>query len=345
MGEPAVVTEGLRKRFGAVVALDGVDLRAEQGTVLGLLGPNGAGKTTTVRILTTLLPPDEGRASVVGHDVVRDAESLRASIGLAGQSAAVDENLTGFENLEMVGRLYHLPKAEGRRRAEDVLERFGLTQAAHRTAKTYSGGMRRRLDLGASLVGRPLVLFLDEPTSGLDPRSRIGLWDLIRELVREGTTLLLTTQYLDEADNLADRVAVIDEGKVIAEGTPEELKARVGGEVVEIRVADRARLSDAMAAVFSLVPGGAQVDNQETKIVLPAGQNGPALTMEALRRLDAASVPLADLALRRPTLDDVFLALTGRGAEGAQTAEGNGQAKGRRRGRRGRAEGDDGGGA
>jgi len=339
MGEPAILTEGLRKRFGNVVALDGVDLQAEQGTVLGLLGPNGAGKTTTVRILTTLLPPDKGRASVAGYDVVRDAESLRAAIGLAGQYAAVDENLTGFENVEMVGRLYHLGKVEARRRANEVLERFGLAQAAHRTAKTYSGGMRRRLDLGASLVGRPLVLFLDEPTSGLDPRSRIGLWDLIRELVREGTTLLLTTQYLDEADNLAHRVAVIDEGKLIAEGTPEELKARVGGEVVEIRVADRSKLSDALTAVFSLVPGGAQIDNQEAKIVLPAGENGPALTMEALRRLDAAGVPLADLALRRPTLDDVFLALTGRAAE---QAEENGQAKRGRRARRRQATGDGG---
>src|SRR6266542_6716621 len=241
MREPAGGTERRHKRFGNVVALDGVDLQAEQGTVLGLLGPNGAGKTTTVRILTTLLPPDEGRASVVGYDVVRDADSLRAAIGLAGQYAAVDENLTGFENLEMVGRLYHLPKAEARKRAEEVLERFGLTPAAHRTAKTYSGGMRRRLDLAASLVGRPLVLFLDEPTSGLDPASRLALWELIGDLVGTGTTLLLTTQYLEEADQLADRISVIDHGRLLGEGTSDQLKDLVGGAVVELRVPAAAR--------------------------------------------------------------------------------------------------------
>jgi len=207
MAEPAIVVEGIKKHFGSVRALDGVDLQVEPATVFGLLGPNGAGKTTMVRILTTLLSPDEGRAWVVGHDVVRDAEQLRHEFGLAGQTAAVDENLTGFENLEMVARLYHLPRAEARRRAKQVLERFGLTDAANRTARTYSGGMRRRLDLGASLVGRPQVLFLDEPTTGLDPRSRLGMWDLIRELVNDGTTLLLTTQYLEEADVLTDRIA------------------------------------------------------------------------------------------------------------------------------------------
>ncbi|MEX2203722.1 MAG: ATP-binding cassette domain-containing protein, partial [Actinomycetota bacterium] len=219
MNGAAIVAEGLVKRFGKVEALRSIDLQVEPSTVLGLLGPNGAGKTTAVRIFTTLLHPDEGRATVAGLDVVRDAEKLRHVIGLAGQYAAVDENLTGFENLEMVGRLYHLPKAEARARAEANLERFDLTDAAHRTAKTYSGGMRRRLDLGASLVGHPQVLFLDEPTTGLDPRGRIEMWEIIRDLVHDGTTLLLTTQYLDEADRLADKIAVIDGGEVIAEGT------------------------------------------------------------------------------------------------------------------------------
>src|SRR5919198_804075 len=242
MPDPAIIVEGLQKRFGTVEALAGVDFMVGRGTILGLLGPNGAGKTTTVLILTTLLSPDAGRAEVLGHDVVRDAERLRHVIGLAGQSAAVDENLTGLENLEMVGRLYHVPAAEAKRRGQEILERFELSDAANRVAKTYSGGMRRRLDLGASLVGRPQVLFLDEPTTGLDPRGRLEMWDIIRGLVMEGTTLLLTTQYLDEADRLADKIAVIDVGRVIAEGTSDELKARVGGEMLAIRVADRSRV-------------------------------------------------------------------------------------------------------
>ncbi|HEX9122644.1 MAG TPA: ATP-binding cassette domain-containing protein [Actinomycetota bacterium] len=332
MTDSAIEAEGIRKSFGTVRALDGVDLRVERGTVLGLLGPNGAGKTTMVRILTTLLRPDEGQATVVGHDVVRDAEALRHQIGLAGQSAAIDENLTGLENIEMVGRLYHLPAAEARRRAEQLLDRFELTGAANRTAKTYSGGMRRRLDLGASLVGRPQVLFLDEPTTGLDPRSRIGMWDVIRELVHDGTTLLLTTQYLEEADRLADVIVVIDGGKVIAEGTADELKTRVGGEVLALRVADRSRTAEAAGQVLGLGPGGGQVDNNTGEITVPVGADGPGVLTEAVRRLDAAGIRLADIGLRRPTLDDVFLALTGHVAEDQAEPE----AAAGRRGRRGR---------
>ncbi len=312
-----IEAEGLRRSFGDVVALDGVDLEVGEGTVLGLLGPNGAGKTTTVRILTTLLHPDGGRARVAGYDVVHEAEALRHVIGLAGQSAAIDGNLTGRENLEMVGRLYHLPREEARRRAAEVLERFDLVEAADRPARTYSGGMRRRLDLGASLVGRPRVLFLDEPTTGLDPRSRLELWDVIRELVHEGATILLTTQYLEEADRLADQIAVVDRGRVIARGTADELKARVGGEVLAVRVSDRSRIPAAAGAILGLGPGGGKVDNSTGEITIPAGPDGPRLLIEAVRRLDAEGIELADVSLRRPTLDDVFLALTGHAAEEA----------------------------
>jgi ABC-2 type transport system ATP-binding protein len=320
MSDPAIVVEGLAKRYGKVVALAGIDLDVPPATVLGLLGPNGAGKTTAVRILTTLLHPDAGRATVAGFDVVRQAEELRHVIGLAGQNAAIDENLTGLENLEMVGRLYHVPTAEARKRGEELLERFELTAAANRTAKTYSGGMRRRLDLGASLVGHPRVLFLDEPTTGLDPRSRLEMWDIIRELVKEGTTLLLTTQYLEEADRLADKIAVIDLGRVIAEGTSNELKARVGGEVLALRVAERERAPEAAGAVLGLGPGGGNVDNDTGEINVPVGSDGTAILTEAVRRLDAEGIRLADVGLRRPTLDDVFLGLTGHVAEGSDSS-------------------------
>jgi ABC-2 type transport system ATP-binding protein len=316
MSDAAIVTQGLRRSFGPIKAVDGVDLAAPAGTVLGLLGPNGAGKTTIVRILTTLLTPDAGTARVAGYDVVRDAEALRSVIGLAGQYAAVDENLTGRENLDLVGRLHHLCRNEPRPRAEEMLERFELTDAANRTVKTYSGGMRRRLDLGASLVGRPQVLFLDEPTTGLDPRSRFSLWDVIRELVSDGTTLLLTTQYLEEADRLADHIAVIDGGRVIAEGTTDQLKSRVGGDLLALRVVDRARTAEAAAAVADLGSGAPQVVAEAGEVSLPV-REGAALLAEVVRRLDAAGLEISDLALRRPTLDDVFLALTGHLAEAA----------------------------
>ena len=316
----AIRAEGLVKRFGSTVALDGLDLAVEHGTVLCLLGPNGAGKTTAVRILATLLTPDAGRAEVTGYDVVRDADRLRAHFGLTGQYAAIDEYLTGHENLEMFGRLYHLSRADARRRADELLARFDLADAGGRLAKTYSGGMRRRLDLAAGLIISPPVLFLDEPTTGLDPRSRLAMWDLIGELVAGGTTLLLTTQYLDEADQLADRIAVIDAGRVIAEGTADELKGQVGGEHLEIAVARGADLERAVAILARHADGEPHADPETRRISAPA-TGGARRLADVVRDLDAAGIEIEDLAARRPTLDDVFLALTGHAAEVADSDE------------------------
>jgi len=310
---PAIQVEELRKRFGEVVALDGLDLSAPEGEVLALLGPNGAGKTTLVRALTTLLIPDSGRAIVLGRDVVADPFGVRREIGLAGQFAAVDEILTGRENLEMVGMLYHLGRGESARRASEVLERFDLADAADRRTSTYSGGMRRRLDLAATLVGRPRVLFLDEPSTGLDPRSRAQLWEMVRELRVEGTTILLTTQYLEEADHLAQLIAVIDQGRIVAEGTAHELKERVGRDRLTVRVADPARTEDARDALSGLVAEGRGDVVGDGELSLPI--SGPDAPADAVRALDAVGVGIAGLEIRSPTLDDVFFSLTGRHVE------------------------------
>ncbi|OJU83671.1 MAG: daunorubicin/doxorubicin resistance ABC transporter ATP-binding protein DrrA [Solirubrobacterales bacterium 70-9] len=310
--EAAIEAEGLAKSYGEVRALDGVDLTAPTGTVLGLLGPNGAGKTTAVRILTTLLPADGGSARVAGLDVATEAPKLRGRIGLAGQYAAVDENLTGFENLQMVGRLYHLPKGEPKARAAELLERFDLADAGGRLVRTYSGGMRRRLDLAAALVARPPVLFLDEPTTGLDPRSRIGLWETIEGRVAEGTTVLLTTQYLDEADRLADRISVIDHGRVIAEGSADELKDQVGGESLEVTLEAAAEADAAIAALAEVAAARPQLDG--VVLTVPVAERKGTIAL-AVERLNAAGVGIDDISMRRPTLDDVFLKLTGHAAE------------------------------
>jgi ABC-2 type transport system ATP-binding protein len=325
----AILAEGLTKSFKTVHALRGIDLSVPRGTVLGVLGPNGAGKTTAVRVLTTLLSPDGGRALVNGYDVVREPAAVRRSIGLAGQSAAIQEELTGRENLELIGRLHHLSRSAARGRAVELLEQFDLVDAAGRPAKGFSGGMQRRLDLAASLVGDPRVLFLDEPTTGLDPRSRLGMWDVIRSLAERGTTLLLTTQYLDEADELADEIVVIDHGQVIAAGTSEQLKSRVGGDVVEF-VVDPGRVELASRAVAHIGDGEPHPDADTGRVTVRVGSRGSEALINAVRALDAADIRSQGLTLRRPSLDDVFLALTGHAAEEEPTPD-------RSRRRRGRA--------
>lgn len=325
----AVEAHGLVKKFGDVTALNGIDLVVPRGKVVGLLGPNGSGKTTTVRILATLLKATAGSAKVAGFDVVKQADEVRRSIGLTGQYAAVDEFLTGRENLAMFGGLFHLDKTYVAQRADELLEKFDLTDAANRPAKTYSGGMRRRLDLAASLIAKPGILFLDEPTTGLDPRSRIGLWNVIAELVAEGTTVLLTTQYLDEADQLADDIVVIDHGKVIAHGTSSELKDQIGGDRLEITLQSQQQAASAISALAPIVSGEATMDG--ARYSAPVSGGSPVL-IEAVRALDAQGIGVADIGLRRPTLDDVFLTLTGHGAEDDQRPE---RSEPSRRGRRG----------
>jgi ABC-2 type transport system ATP-binding protein len=312
MSDHVIAVDGLGKRFGQVVALDGIDLRVPQGTILGLLGPNGAGKTTTVRVLTTILQPDEGQARVLGLDVVRDAERVRSMIGLAGQYAAVDENLTGRENLRLIGNLSHQRRSTVRPRADELLERFSLAGAADRPARTYSGGMRRRLDLAAALVHRPPVLFLDEPTTGLDPSGRSDLWAVIEELVDDGTTVLLTTQYLEEADRLAHNIVVVDHGQVIAEGTAAELKASLGNTIVEVRLADVATAQRASAQLHRVGPAE-MLDDGHT-VAVKVTDSGRAV-LSVVRTLDSNGIEPESLVVREPTLDDVFLDLTGHNAQ------------------------------
>jgi ABC-2 type transport system ATP-binding protein len=324
----AVLVEGVSKSFGSIRALNDVNLEVATGTVMAVLGPNGAGKTTLVRILTTLLRPDTGRAKVAGYDVVKQPQGVRSVIGLAGQYPSVDENLTGRENLEMVGQLYHLGRSVSHRRADELLERFGLTDAANRTAKTYSGGMRRRLDLAASLVANPLVLFLDEPTTGLDPRSRSDLWDILRNLVAEGTTLLLSTQYLEEADHLANNVAVLDRGRILEQGTPNYLKECCGGDAwIQLRLVNLSQTSRAAETLAEFGEGRLRVATETGQISLPV-VGAATILAQVVRRLDHEKIDIADLGLRQPTLDDVFLTLTGRKTEEgsedlSQAAEGS----------------------
>ncbi|MGB9183593.1 MAG: ATP-binding cassette domain-containing protein [Solirubrobacteraceae bacterium] len=315
----AIEVHRVGKRFGDVTALDGLDLQVEAGTVFGLLGPNGAGKTTLVRIVATLLKPDTGRAEVLGHDVVSEPLAVRRRIGLAGQFAAVDGELTGRENVEMIGRLYRLSGPETRGRADEVLERFGLVDAADRRVATYSGGMRRRLDLAAGLIGRPPVVLLDEPSTGLDPRSRQELWSIVEELRLEGTTVLLTTQYLEEADRLAQQIAVVDHGRIAAQGTAAQLKATIGGHVLIVRLADPAHVRDASAVLADLGAGGAEKARVDSERERASGEirlavTDPAASAEALRRLDSRQLPIASIELQQPSLDDVFLTLTGQPA-------------------------------
>ena len=317
--DTAIQVEGLGKSFGTTRALDGVDLTVRRGTVLGLLGPNGSGKTTTVRILATLLRPDEGTARVLGHDVVTDPDAVRARIGLTGQYAAVDDALSGTDNLVLVGRLLGLPRREVRRRAAELLDGFGLAEAARRRVRTYSGGMRRRLDLAVSLVGRPDVLFLDEPTTGLDPRHRNEVWDEVRALAAQGTTVLLTTQYLEEAEQLAEDLVVLDHGRVIAAGTPAALKAEVGGQRLHVRPLDAADLPAVRAAVADLVPFDTPALDAAGELTVPV--HDPAVLVRLADRLAATGLPVAELGLRLPSLDDVFLTLTGRPAEPAAAPE------------------------
>ncbi|MFD9478067.1 ATP-binding cassette domain-containing protein [Streptomyces nojiriensis] len=321
----AIYAEGLVKTFGDVRALDGVDLDVPEGTVLGLLGPNGAGKTTTVRVLTTLLRPDSGKAVVAGIDVLRHPNEVRRAIGLSGQFAAVDEYLTGRENLQMVGQLYQMKARAAKARATELLERFNLSDAADRTAKTYSGGMRRRLDLAAALVVSPPVMFMDEPTTGLDPRNRQQLWGIIQELVAGGTTLLLTTQYLEEADHLAHDICVVDHGKVIARGTSDQLKARTGGERVEVVVHERQHMATAREVLAGFGKGETAVEEHTRKLTVPVS-GGAKLLAEVIRELDGRGIEIDDIGLRRPTLDDVFISLTGHAAERAAEENENGDA-------------------
>jgi len=326
----AISVQQLHKSFGKVHALRGIDFTVPRGTVMGVLGPNGAGKTTAVRVLTTLLLPDSGTASIEGHDVVREAAAVRRLIGLAGQATAIQIELTGRENLEIMGRLRHLSWSDVRTRGQELLDRFDLLEAADRPAKTYSGGMQRRLDLAASLLGDPAVLFLDEPTTGLDPHGRLQMWSIIRELAQHGTTILLTTQYLDEADELANTIIVIERGQVIAQGTSDELKDRVGGDVLEFTVVDKSRVDDAVRAVAGLSDTDAIVDAETGRVALRVGHRGSQALVQAVRALDTVHTETAGLALRRPSLDDVFLAVTGHAAE-ADGEQPPSRGRGRRR--------------